>query len=139
MKYTNENRGKIHRRARGQQIIDFSKIRYGNVTPTDIDGFIEKSNEAFVFYELKYADNEMPYGQETALRRLVDLARAAGKKSVLFLCRHDVSNPEDDIDASKAIVDRIYFNSEWHRGNGHTLKEASDSFMKWALPESHNP
>jgi hypothetical protein len=135
MNYSNENRGIIQNRERARQIIDFSGIRYRNITPTDIDGFFERANEAFVFYELKFNDAEMPTGQKVALERLVDATRAANKKAVLFLCRHEIEDTEKDVDAAKAIVKKFYFNGEWHEGNGRNLKEYSDAFMKWAVPD----
>ena len=138
MNYTDENRGIIQNRARTRQIIDFSGIRYGNITPTDIDGFFERANEAFVFYELKYGNAEMPKGQRIALERLVDVARAADKKAVLFLCRHDVEDVNVDVIAENAIVDKIYFNGEWHDAKQKTLKEYSDKFMRWAVPDFLN-
>lgn len=134
MIYTDDNRGKIQNRGGKQQIIDFSKIRYGNSTPTDIDGMIEKGNEVFVFYELKHGASDMPGGQRIAMTRLCDALRAANKRAVLFLCRHDVHDVNQDIDAASAIVTSIYFNGEWHPGRGRKLKEASDSFMRWAMP-----
>lgn len=138
MNYTEVNRGIIQNRARARQIIDFSGLRYGNITPTDIDGFFERANEAFVFYEMKYGNAKMPRGQRVALERLVDIVRAANKKAVLFLCRHDVEDTSKDVDASKAIVVGVYFNGEWHDGKGKTLKEYSDAFMRWAVPDFLN-
>lgn len=134
MIYTNENRGTIQNRERARQIIDYNGIRYGNITPTDIDVFFEKANEAFVFYEMKYADAQMPKGQEMAMTRLVDNLRKAGKKAVLFLCRHDVENPTQDIDAASTDVISVYFNGEWSAVHGVKLKEMTDRFMKWAVP-----
>ncbi len=136
MKYTDANRGKIHNRKRGRQIIDFSGIRYGNITPTDLDGFFEKENRIFVFYEYKLPNVERPKGQEVALTRIVDGLSAAGKSAVLFLCRHDAYNPDEDIQADKAIVEKLYWNNRWHTGKGLTVKEQTDSFMQWA--ESFN-
>lgn len=135
MIYTDSNRGVIQNRARARQIIDFSGIRYGNITPTDIDGFFERGNMAFVFYEMKYGDADMPNGQRIALERLVDAMRAANKKAVLFLCRHDVDDVNADVDAENTTVDKIYFNGEWHDGEKKTLKQYSDAFMRWAVPE----
>jgi hypothetical protein len=62
MNYDSLNRGKIQYRERARQIIDFSGIRYDNITPTDIDGFFEKADKAFVFYEYKLEGCEMPHG-----------------------------------------------------------------------------
>lgn len=132
VRYTDANRGKIHNRERGRQIIDFSGIRYGNITPTDLDGFFEKENRIFVFYEYKLPNAEMPRGQEIALTRVVDGLSAAGKSAVLFLCRHEVYDPEIDIKADKAIVEKLYWNSRWYTGKGLTVKEQTDRFINWA-------
>lgn len=130
MTIPNDNRGKIISRERRQQIVDFSKIRYGNITPTDIDGYIEKADRIFAYYELKYGDAKMPYGQRTALENMIDALTRDGKKAVLFLCRHNVHNPHEDIDAAETVVDELYFNFKWYKGRGIKLKQLSDRFFE---------
>ena len=71
MIYTDDNRGKILYPERRQQIIDFGGLRYGNSTPTDIDGFIEYKDKARVLIEIKYRDNPISNGK---LLRLLDFA-----------------------------------------------------------------
>lgn len=65
-------RGKIENRNRARQIIDFSGLQYGKITPTDIDGLIEYHDKAILLLEFKYADAEMPRGQKVALERMCD-------------------------------------------------------------------
>ena len=132
MKYTEKGRGKIQNRERARQIIDFSGIRYGNITPTDLDGFFEKENRIFIFYEYKLPRAEMPEGQRLALMRLVDGLSTAGKSAVLFLCRHEEYDTNKDIDGEKARVEQIYWNNRWYKGSGLTVKEQTDRYMKWA-------
>ena len=134
MIYTDKNRGHIQHNERARQIVAFDGLKYGNITPTDIDGFIEKSNEAFIFFELKYKDAELPAGQKTALIRLVDNLQAAGKKSVLFVGRHEVGNPDVKVIAGNTLVTDFYFNGCWHKGNNETLQTMIDRFIKWAVP-----
>ena len=131
MTYDDANRGKIQNRLRSQQIIDFSGIRYKNITPTDIDGFFEKAGKAFVFYEYKLQGAEIPKGQELALTRIVDGLSTAGKTAVLFICRHNEINPVNDIKAANAIVEKIYWQGKWHKGKNKTVKEHTDKFMNW--------
>lgn len=131
MTYDDENRGKIQNRLRSQQIIDFSGIRYKNITPTDIDGFFEKAGKAFVFYEYKLQGAEIPKGQELALTRIIDGLSTAGKTAVLFICRHNEINPVNDIKAANAIVEKIYWQGKWHKGKNKTVKEHTDKFMNW--------
>lgn len=56
-------RGIIRHRRRRLQVNDFSVLRYGRITPTDIDGFLDFGGRAFVFIELKHGDvPAMPLG-----------------------------------------------------------------------------
>ena len=50
MEYQNNNRGVIQNRDRKKQIIDFSGLKYGKITPTDIDGLIEYKDKAMMFF-----------------------------------------------------------------------------------------
>ena len=132
MNYTDENRGHFQSIRRAKQVVEFADLKYGNVTPTDIDGFFEKHNNAFVFFELKKRGADLPTGQKLALTRLVDNLREAGKKSVLFVAAHDVEDCDENIVAADAEVTEIYFNGAWHKEQGKTLKEMTDRFVKWS-------
>ena len=132
LEYNTFNRGKIQYRERARQIIDFSGLRYKNITPTDIDGLNEYHNKGFVFYEYKLGNAEMPFGQRTALERLVDAVNAGGKEAVVFLCSHNVANPQEDVDAAEAKVVETYYRGRWHREKGtETVKQRSDAFLEW--------
>ena len=72
MNYTDDNRGAIQFRERRKQIIDFSGLRVGNITPTDCDGLIEYHNKAYILFEIKHRDAKVPEGQLKALVRSVD-------------------------------------------------------------------
>ena len=135
MEYTNENRGYIQNKERAKQLIEFTGMKYGNATPTDIDGFIERYNEAFVFFEIKHrCVNEVPTGQRMALTRLVDNLAIAGKKAVLFVAKHDIEDAGEDVIAADTEVTDIYYNGIWHKYAGKTLKQMTDRFMRWAVP-----
>ena len=56
--------------------------------PTDIDACMEADNKVFIFQELKYNDNELSWGQSTALRRLVE---AISLPAFCLIATHDVS------------------------------------------------
>ena len=47
------DRGKIRDATLIDRLRDFSGLRYGRITPTDIDAFMEFGNKAFVFIEAK--------------------------------------------------------------------------------------
>lgn len=123
-------RGKIRNRDARKQIIDYSGLRYNNITPTDVDGMIEYKGKAFIFYEFKYGDAPMPRGQMIALTRIVDAIQKGGTPAALILCNH--SNPfTEDIDAANAIVRSIYWNGSWGNGCGRTVKEVTDGFLRY--------
>ena len=88
--------------------------------------------EVFVFFKCLLPDEKMPECQELALTRIVDGLSTAGKSAVLFLCRHKEYDTNKDIAADLAIVDRIYLNNCWYKGNGYTVKELTDRFINWA-------
>ncbi|MBQ7220762.1 MAG: hypothetical protein IJS28_07275 [Synergistaceae bacterium] len=136
MKYEDSSRGKIQYRDRARQLIDFSGIKYGRITPTDIDGFLEYKGKAFVFYEYKLPEVEMPDGQGLALTRMVDVLSTAGKEAVLFLCRHNETNPNKDIIGSDAIVEGVYWHGKWHQGAQQTVKQQTDKFIQWVNRKS---
>jgi len=136
MMYDDANRGKITNPERKRQLIDFSKLKYGKITPTDIDGFIEKDNNMFMFYEYKLLDTDMPFGQRVAYTRLVDALTDAGKQAVLFICRHNQVDTNKEINGSDCIVDSYYFHGKWHPGRNKTAKELSDSFIRYTSREN---
>lgn len=139
MNYTDKNRGVIQNRERSKQVIDYSGIRYGNITPTDIDGFIEYHDKVYIFYEFKRKGYDMPHGQKLAFMRLVDALFCEKKFALLIRCEHDTFNPNDDIDAANAIVTWVYF------GNGsskegklrRTVKEVTDDWIEYADSHDH--
>ena len=102
-------RGKIKHTKRAQQINDFSGLNMGyNITPTDIDGLIEYRNQKYVFFEVKYQQAELPYGQRLALERLVVDTAKSGKKSIAIVCEHDVKYTDEDVDVAIAKVREVY-------------------------------
>lgn len=130
MKMSDFERGKIRNRDAGKQIIDYSGLRYNNITPTDIDGMIEYKGKAFIFYEFKYGDAPMPLGQKIALTRMVDAIQKGGTPAMLILGSHN--NPaSEDVDAANAVVRAVYWNGAWGNGCGRTVKEVTDSFLKY--------
>lgn len=132
MIYDDENRGKIQFRDRARQINDFSGLRYGNITPTDIDGFIEYHNNAMVFYEIKYGNKKVPYGQELSFMRLADNNQKAGTPSTVLVCRHNISDPEQDVNVAETIVSDIYYAGRWYEDGTRTAKQVTDSFLQFA-------
>ncbi len=129
-------RGQIKHRALSRRIKDFTGLRYGAITPTDIDGFIDFGGRAFVLFEFKYpGTDELPYGQRLALERAVDAWEAAGKPSLLIVAWHDM---QGDIDAANCMVYQTYFRDDWKSDCHRTVKQVTDEFYRLYVQPSPN-
>ena len=112
--YDDEKRGSIQNREMAKQLVDFSELKYGRITPTDIDGLLEwREKNVIVFMEFKYEDAELPVGQKMALEEIVKCLRKTGKKAYALVCSHHVGDPDMDINAGAALV-REYLSWKWH-------------------------
>jgi len=130
-------RGEIKNREYRTQINDFSKLRFGKITPTDIDAFLDFGNRLFVFVECKYGESKMPYGQQLAFERIVDACHVFSKRlSVGFVVQHW---SQGDIDYAGTIVQKYRYQGKWREPANpqSTLLEGINAFIK--LHESINP
>ena len=121
-----EKRGVIRNRLSAMHIRDFSGLRYGNKTPTDIDAFMDFGGKVFVFIEAKCENAQCATGQRVALERLCDACQAAGIETVLLYASHPVpkykrceacggrvDSPDDDIDYAVLSVIKAYYKETW--------------------------
>lgn len=131
MNYTNDNRGVIQFRDRARQIINFKNIRFGNITPTDCDGEIEYKNKAWIFFEIKYRDAELPRGQKLALERKVNDMNRAQKSAVCFVAEHYIDDSSVDVNAANCIVREFYLYGTWHcvRDKNYLLGDLINRFI----------
>lgn len=108
---------------------NWSDFRYDNITPTDIDFFIEYKNILFIIGEAKYKNSIIPRGQLLALERLVDNLK---KPSILIIGEYS----EEDYDLENRVIlssckIREYrYNKKWHTIENYTFKELCDRFIK---------
>lgn len=123
-------RGVIRNREYATQVRDFSGLRYGNITPTDIDGFIEYKNKGFIVIESKFGNSRLTGGQRLAFERLVD-ALAKVKPSILIVGNHSEGSSNDiAIHASK--VNEYRFKEVWKIPNEEiTIRTMVDKFLAW--------
>lgn len=101
-------RGVIYNRERKKQIIDFRGMRYGSITPTDVDGFLDFGNKLFVYFEIKHDDAPLPYGQRLALERICISHYNSGIPCYIIVARHMVHDCSRDIHAGETIVSEVY-------------------------------
>jgi len=129
MMYEDNTRGKIMFPARKKQLIDFSGVKYGKITPTDIDGFFEMNDNIFIFLEYKYGNTKMPYGQKLAYERLVNALSETDRKAIVVVCKHNVEDTNEDINGANAVVEEYYYSHKWHTGVGRPVKQVIDNFI----------
>lgn len=123
-------RGKIRNRNIASQIRDFTGLKFANVTPTDIDGFIEFNNCIYILIETKYQIDDIPEGQERALVNLIDTIFESSKKGLLIIAIHN--NPsEEDILFHKCIVSRYRSRKNWYKPKKRqTVKDIINLYLK---------
>lgn len=126
----------------GKQLVLFDGLVFkgrsgvANVTPTDIDGFVQLDTEnCFIFFELKHS-GYVPKGQASALQNLADAVRESGSNSVIFVAEHNTKYP-DPILAKDAIVKWVYWNGKWTSNfPKRSLREFALRYVDWLGGES---
>jgi len=113
-------RGVIRNIARKQQINDFSRLRFGNITPTDLDGVIEYKDRGYIFFEVKHGDTPLPFGQKLCMERLVRDA-PSNKTAMAMVVEHEIADVNESIDVAECEVRELYSNI--------------DAKMRWRKPK----
>jgi len=103
-------RGKIRNREYARQIKDYSGLKFGTISPTDIDGFLDFGNTLFIIIEVKYKNANLSRGQKLAFERLCDNLQNSGKHTYLLIGTH---NSENDIDVAKCKLVKYRYKKEW--------------------------
>lgn len=103
-----EKRGVIRNVARKQQINNFEGLLRGrNITPTDIDGFIDYGGHAFIYFEGKLMDTEIETGQKRALEAAVSSHWKAGHPSMALIYWHCIP-ADQQIPVAHQFIRGIY-------------------------------
>lgn len=124
-------RGKIRNKEFASQIKDFSGLRYGKITPTDIDAALEFSNKIYIFIESKFQSSMLPLGQKLCLTRMVDSVQSKNKHALLIICDHEC-NPGEEIDIAHCKVREWYCFGSWKKPYKYlpkNVKDVIDSFL----------
>ena len=126
-------RGLIRNREHAGQIRLFAGMRWGTITPTDIDGLIDFGGEAFVIIETKYGDAKLPTGQRLALERLADVISSTGRPCVALVASHHSSGDivVGECQVTECQVTEYRFRGAWHAPRQPmTVCEAIEGFRK---------
>ena len=88
-------------------------IKFGNIRPMDVDGFLEIHNKLFIFIETKHGDSPLHGAQKAALERLSDAVHNPTKEkySYLIVVSHYA---QGDIDVANSLVTEYRHNGKWH-------------------------
>jgi hypothetical protein len=107
------DRGVIKNRALKNQVADMSGLRWGNITPTDIDAFLDFGDRLFVLVEGKFGGAVVQHGQMLAIQRLCDATHFPPRRySYAIIADHYTPNG-NDIDFANMIVRTVRFNGKW--------------------------
>lgn len=107
--------GLIRNLAFTRQRADFSGLRFGSITPTDIDGLIEFGGRCCVFMETKHGDADLPFGQRLALERVCD---AWGAKGIVLVMRNSVKLEAPTYDIAALPVVEYRHDGKWLTTSG---------------------
>lgn len=120
-------RGVIRNLAYTRQRADFRGLRFGTITPTDIDGLIEFEGRCCIFMETKHGDTDLPRGQRLALERNCD---RWGENGIVLVMRNATTGnagPTYNI-ASLPVVEYRYAGA-WRAADGsQNCRQAIEGF-----------
>jgi hypothetical protein len=108
-----DERGVIKNRALKNQVADMSGLRWGNITPTDIDAFLDFGDKLFVLIEGKFGGAVVQQGQMLAIQRLCDSAHYPPRRFSFAIIADHYTPDGNDIDFANMIVRTVRFNGKW--------------------------
>lgn len=127
-------RGAVGNRKRAIQARDFTGLRYGKITPTDIDAVMDFGNRVFIFVEAKYRNAKLPYGQRLAIERIVDACSFDPDKIAIAIITEHETSPDTDIDFATSICREVRWRGKWKnvRHRNQSLKSAIDDVLRFS-------
>lgn len=111
------------------QIIQFGNIRYGKMSGTNIDYFMDFYGIGFIFVEAKFGGGMPPFGQKLALQRICNACSKGGVLSAVVIAGHTCHN--QDIVLAECMATHKYYEGKWTPFDpGLTVQVVIDSFKK---------
>jgi hypothetical protein len=107
----------------------FAGLRFGNITPTDIDCSVDFQGDRFVFVEGKTCGAPFDDGQRRHLEYLVKGLRSGGKKAFAVVIEYP--RGEDEVDYGSCLVWKWFYGDAWlWWADG---QETLAAFFQWVL------
>lgn len=133
--------GVIRHRARNLQVNDFRGLRYGKITPTDIDGALDFDGRLFVFVEAKFIGTPIGRGQELFLERVVDALDLRPSRFALGIVADHAHPSDHDIDFSSMVVRKSRYRGRWQFSANRltTVREAIDAMVLFVENRTGKP
>lgn len=127
-----DERGQIRNLAYARQRADFTGLRFGNITPTDVDGLIEFEGRCCIFMETKHGEAELPLGQRLALERNCEKWGTNG--IVLVMRNAQTGNTSPTYKIGELPVADYHYDGKWFQPKVELLcREAIEQFASRVL------
>jgi len=96
-----------------KKILDYSGLRYGAITPSDIDGALEFDGRLFVFIEAKRTGAEIFLGQRLMYERITDAIHMPPNRiaTSVIVDHEDIEGV--DVDMAKSTVRAYRWSGRW--------------------------
>lgn len=132
-------RGEVYSGELFEQKLLFSGMNYHrNITPTDIDLFLDFNGELFIYGEAKKAPAKLTTGQKKALTHLVDSHTTAGHKAIAFFFQHNISAPEPVFAKNQEVI-AYYMDGSWNCPKEKTtVHELINKMINWCKKKNIN-
>ena len=109
-------RGIIRSEKYARQQVRWPSMRWGNITPTDIDGALDFGDKLYIFFEVKHISSHLNTGQRLLLERLCHRINKSGAVSVALVAQH--YNDHEHVILEKCILDEYWYLGEWQKPKG---------------------
>lgn len=115
------------------------KSGHGLYHPADIDAILQFSakthdmkpeyNQCVLIYEFKRESAHISTGQKILLESLGNAIQQSGGFALVAVVRHDVYDPNVDVDGGAGIVSEYFYDGEWRTCKPMTAVEFTDFFI----------
>lgn len=108
-----EYRGKYNHNDLGRQLLRFDGLEFdNNITPMDVDAYIEYHDNKRVLIEVKMKGVKMLWGQRIALERMCNDFTRAHKDAIVLVAEHTEFDKSHDIQLADCVIRELYYGKE---------------------------